>query len=66
VEFAWQTVNWLKGRFHLPSLSERDWREALAEAEQYRIYTRIPPDKPYGSLDALLKAEIGVDRAASR
>jgi len=32
---------------------------ALAEAEEHRIYDYIPPEKPYGSMDALLVAEIG-------
>jgi hypothetical protein len=60
VEFAWQTVSWLKGQFHSLTVSEQHWQNALAEAERYRIYDRVPPEQPYGSLDALLKAEIGV------
>jgi hypothetical protein len=36
------------------------------EAEQYRIYERVPPEKPYGSLDALLIAEIGVNVETSK
>ena len=31
------------------------------EAEQYKIYDHVPPHKPYGSLDKLLKKEIGHD-----
>jgi hypothetical protein len=60
VEFAWQTVSWLKDHFRYKSVSDERWQEALDEAERYRIYERVPPEKPYGSLDALLRAEIGL------
>jgi hypothetical protein len=46
--------------------SEQRWKQALEEAEQYRIYERVPPEKPYGSLDALLEAEIGVNVETSK
>jgi hypothetical protein len=43
----------------------RAGQDILAEAERDRIYERVPPEKPYGSLDALLKAELGVTREES-
>ena len=36
---------------------------ALAEAEQHRIYERIPPENPYGDIDSLLHAEVGLTKA---
>jgi len=35
----------------------------LAEAEQHRIYDRIPPENPYGDIDSLLHAEVGLTKA---
>jgi len=38
---------------------EPQQQRILAEAEQHRIYERIPAEQPYGAMDALLLAEIG-------
>jgi len=35
------------------------------EADQYRIYERVPPEKPYGDLETMLRAEIGVGKEES-
>lgn len=61
VEYAWQMTSRLQRLYQLWKLREQDWREALEQAEQHRIYERIPPEKPYGSLRDLLLAEIGAD-----
>lgn len=58
-EFAWQTVALLKVYYQSKEVSEQRWRNVLAEAEQHRIYEKVPEGKPYGSLDAMLLAEIG-------
>ena len=60
VAYAWQTVSLLKGVYGRREVSLRDWAAALAVAERHEIFNRIPPEKPYGSMDAMLKAEIGV------
>jgi hypothetical protein len=52
----------LKLLYSSKTASEYQFNEALAEAEKFRIYERIPPESPYGSIDNLLKAEIGVTR----
>jgi hypothetical protein len=65
VEFAWQTVALLKTYYQSKQVTEGRWRKALAEAEQHRIYERVPPESPYGSLDAMLTAEIGETAASS-
>ncbi len=46
-------------------LGDNQWVAALEEADQHRIYERIPPEKPYGTMDALLLAEIGETATSS-
>jgi len=58
-EYAWQTTAYLKTLYGFKEASLDRWIAALEEAEQHRIYDLIPPEKPYGSMDALLVAEIG-------
>jgi hypothetical protein len=53
----------LKG---LSQVLVQKYEQTLREAEQHRIYTRIPPEKPYGSLDAKLLAELGVTAEQTR
>jgi hypothetical protein len=45
-------------------LLEKYWH-TLEEARQHEIYKRVPPEKPYGSLDAMLLAEIGATEKQS-
>ena len=35
------------------------WEKTVRELEQERIWERYPPEKPYGSIDALLAGELG-------
>jgi hypothetical protein len=39
--------------------SEERWVDRLRKLEAHEAWTKVPPEKPYGSLEALLKAEIG-------
>jgi hypothetical protein len=46
-----------------------EWKQAeniLNELVTQRAWEHVPPGKPYGSLDALLKAELGLDSDAIR
>jgi len=63
VEYAWQTVSHLKLMFQLAELSVKDWEAAVADAERHKIYERIPPENPYGDIDSLLHAEVGLTKA---
>ena len=47
-EYAWQTTAYLKTLYGFKEASLDRWIAALEEAEQHRIYDRIPPEKPYG------------------
>jgi len=60
-EYAWQTTEYLKTMYALKEASVESWERAVAEADEHRIYDHIPPENPYGTLDALLVAEIGED-----
>jgi hypothetical protein len=60
-EYAYQTVNWLKTCYRSEQLSYQEYLKALAEVDQDRIYERVPVNRPYGSLAALVKAELGVE-----
>ena len=59
-EYAWQTIRWLRTLHDGLEAEHALWEKALREAEADRIYEHVPPGKPYGSLDALLQAELGV------
>jgi len=63
IEYAWQTVSHLKLMFQLAELSVKDWEAAVADAERHKIYERIPPENPYGDIDSLLHAEVGLTKA---
>jgi hypothetical protein len=38
----------------------QEWEKILGEMEAHRVYDRIPEGRPYGSMDAPLRAELGV------
>jgi hypothetical protein len=63
-EFAYQQLYWIKVLYSSWNSSLRQWKDAVEKADEFRIYDRLPdPAHPYGSLDAMLKAEIGVMEA---
>ncbi len=64
VEYAYQMTYRLKMLYQLKEASIDDWDKVVSEAEQNRIYERVPPGYP--SLDALLEVEIGANVAQSR
>jgi hypothetical protein len=61
VEFAYQTASWLRTCYESKQISYERYLKALAEADENRVYERIPVDRPYGSLAALVKGELGVE-----
>ena len=64
VAYAYQMTYRLKMLYQLKEASIDDWDKVVSEAEQNRIYERVPPGYP--SLDALLEVEIGANAAQSR
>jgi hypothetical protein len=57
--YAWQTIAVIQRRWQSKEISLEKWQEVLQEAQENRIWEKVPEGKPYGSLDALLRAEIG-------
>ncbi len=61
IEWCWQQIDALKSAWDGKLTSEERWIHRLRKLEAYEAWAKVPPEKPYGSLEALLKAEIGVD-----
>jgi hypothetical protein len=66
VPWCWQTLNRLVT--HYERIEERflGVEVTLAELRQHQAWNVIPSDQPYGSLDAMLVAEIGLSERALR
>jgi hypothetical protein len=62
VEWCYQTLEVFKARWARKEMVETQWHEALDELTEYKVWEHVPPDHPYGSLDKMLKAELGVNR----
>lgn len=63
VEWCWSMIQRLKLIWmnrELARQHEEDWRRALAEATEQRVWEKVPPDRPYGSFEALAIAELGM------
>jgi len=58
--WCWQTLDYVKNCWKENAFSFKLWQEALDEIKEQRVWEIVPPGNPYGSLDALLEAEIGV------
>jgi len=66
-EFAVITMRLLTREYEYRNHSIEDFERRLKEIEEYRIYDRLPdPDSPYGSLDAMLQAELGATEHQAR
>lgn len=59
-EWCWQTISWLKSMWQSKTITDQRFSEVLEELAEYKVFEKIPPDSPYGSLDSLLRSEIGV------
>ena len=63
-DWCWQTVYYLKDCVrHV----DEEWRQAeqvLEDLAETRAWQVIPPGEPYGTIDKMLKAEIGLEEHA--
>lgn len=59
IEWCWQVLETLKSCYERLENNWRDVEKFLKDIEDVEAWSRVPPDKPYGSLEALLKAELG-------
>lgn len=60
-EWCYQKVAFLRDVFQMEQLTLQQWEKAIDELKKYRAWDKIPEERPYGSLDALLQAEIGIE-----
>ncbi len=61
IDWCWQTLNVLKIRWEQMVLEQVEFQKLVTELEEARAWEKIPPDNPYGSMEAMLLAEIGVN-----
>jgi hypothetical protein len=65
-DWCYSTIDYAKGLYGSYETSLKQWERVLAELEEAKVYERVPENRPYGSMDALLEAELGVDVNQSR
>lgn len=61
LEWCWQTLDLLKIRWQRKELTDQQFEETLQEIKDHEVWKVVPPEHPYGSLEALLSAEVGLD-----
>ena len=61
VAWCWQTLDLLKIRWQRKELTDRQFEETLQEIKDHEVWKVVPPEHPYGSLEALLSAKVGLD-----
>jgi hypothetical protein len=57
--WCWQTILLMQARWKQKTIDEAAFQRFVEELRQHEAWKVVPPEKPYGSLDALLQAEIG-------
>ena len=57
--WCWQTIDLLKIRWQRKDFTEKQYQEVMDELNAHRVWDIVPPEQPYGTIDALLEAEIG-------
>ena len=66
-EWSWQTVSALQYMWQSLHLNYEHYMSVLSEAEEHRIWEKIPPDAPYGSKEAMLaQVEVGDAKDAQK
>ena len=60
IPWSWQTVSALQHMWQSLHLNYEHYMNILDEAQEHRIWDKIPPDKPYGSESKMLReVEVG-------
>lgn len=65
-EWCRQTLSYLRDYMRHVSEQWRQANEVLADLIATEAWKHIPPDDPYGTLNRMLKSEIGLDERAIR
>ena len=67
IAWSWQTVSALQHMWQSLHLNYEHYMGILAEAQEHRIWEKIPPDNPYGSESNMLKqVEVGTANDAHK
>jgi hypothetical protein len=61
-EWCWQLLGVLKSWWRSGQNSNEHFYAILNLLEEHQAYKKIPPEKPFGNVDAMLEAEIGVNK----
>lgn len=59
-EWCWQTLDFFKDALRHVNEQYRQAEEVLEELQRVKAWEKVPPESPYGSFDAMLKAETGM------
>ena len=66
-EWCWQTVSYLQTIWKHLDLDYNRYIAAWSEAEQHKVWEKVPYDSPFGSKEEMLKRlELGDDKQAQR
>lgn len=65
-EWCWQSVGYLKTLMGHVDSRWRQVNDVLSQLEQAKAWEKIPPEHPYGSFNALVKAETGISLKSVR
>ena len=63
-DWCWQTVSYLKDCMRHVGEEWRQAEQVLEDLVKTRAWQVIPPEQPYGTLNKMLKAEVGLDERA--
>ena len=63
-DWCWQTIDYFQASMRHVSKEWRQAQEVLDELVAVRAWEVIPAGHPYGTLDKMLKAEVGLDARA--
>jgi hypothetical protein len=68
LDWCYRTVDRLKWAFEKKSITEFEFNKILDDLSLYEAWTKVPEGHPYGSREAMLRAEIGltVDEAQAQ
>ena len=59
VAWCWQTILLMQSRWKQKTIDEAGFEALVDELQAHEAWNIVPPERPYGSLNALLLAEIG-------
>jgi hypothetical protein len=62
VAWCWQTIALMKSRWEQRTLDDEGFKALVDELRRHEAWNVVPPEEPYGSLEALLGAELGLDQ----